>query len=188
MMDALLKNVAPRTLIMAMGGLFLLVVAAFTSYGLWPKILEYRMSLHTIEQLENVVANANSMHREIENAEKEIIMLNRNLHGEVLDMPNRQMEAYVIGRLQEISWKNSVKLLGVRPGTANTVTSLEEIPFDVEVSGDYFDLYAWMQDFRSELGFLAVRHFNISPLNSGNADSDLKASFTLVSYREAPNG
>jgi len=188
MMDALLKNVAPGTLIMAMGGVFLLIVAAFISYGLWPQISEYRMSLHTIALLEDVVVNADLMNREIENAEKEITMLDKNLHGEVLDMPNRQMEAYVIGRLQEISWKNSVKLLGVRPGTSNTVTSLEETPFDVEVSGDYFDLYAWLQDLGSELGFLAIRHFNISPLNSGTADSDLKASLTLVSYREATNG
>ena len=173
---------------MAMGGVFLLTVASFISYGLWPQISKYRMSLHTIELLEDVVVSADSMNSEIEKAEKEIAMLDRSLHGEVLDMPSRKMEAYVIGRLQEISWKNSIKLLGVRPGTANTVTSLEEIPFNVEVSGDYFDLYAWLQDLGLELGFLAIRHFNISPLVSGNADSDLKASLTLVSYREATNG
>jgi Tfp pilus assembly protein PilO len=188
MMDALLKIVAPRTLIMVMGGVSLLIVATLVSYGLWPQISEYRMSLHTIALLENAVVNAASIGKELDTVEREIGVLDQNLHGEMLDMPDRQMEAYVIGRLQAISWKNSVKLLGVRPGTATTVTSLEEIPFNVEVSGDYFDLYAWLQDLGAELGFLAIRQFNISPLDSGGAVSDLKASLTLVSYREAING
>lgn len=187
-MDALLKNVAPRILILVMSGVFLSIIAALTSYGLWPQIAEYRQSQSTIAMLEDAVVNTDSMGREIENLEKEISILDQNLHSEMLDMPDRQMEAYVIGRLQEISWKNSIKLLGVRPGMASTVTSLEEIPFDVEVSGDYFDLYAWLRDLGTELGFLAIRHFNISPLYSGDAESDLKASLTLVSYREATNG
>ena len=187
-MNALLKTVAPRTLILAMSGVFLFIVAAFISYGLWPQIEEYRMSQSTIALLEDAVVNTDLVGGEIENLEKEISVLDQNLHGEVLDMPARQMEAYIIGRLQEISWKNSINLLGVRPGTSNTVTNLEEIPFVVELSGNYFDLYTWLQDLGSELGFLGIRHFNISPQNSGDAASNLKASLTLVSYREATNG
>jgi Tfp pilus assembly protein PilO len=90
--------------------------------------------------------------------------------------------------LQEISLKNRVRLLGVRPGTGSTMRSLEVIPFNVEVSGDYFDLYAWTRDFSDELGFMAVSHFNISPLNSVDSSLELKASLTIVSYREAENG
>jgi len=173
---------------MAMGGVFLSIAAALISYGLWPQVAEYRNSLHTLTLLEGAVVNADSLDGEIENIEKEITMLDRNLHGEMVGLPDRQMEAYVIGRLQEISWKNRVKLLGVRPGTVNTINSLEEIPFDVEVSGDYFDMYAWLQDLGTELGFMAITHFNISSLNSGSTTQDLKASLTLVSYREAANG
>lgn len=186
-MDDLLKSVAPRTLIVMMGGICLLIAAAVISYGLWPRLAEYRVALHSLEVLKAGVFNADVLDREIEGIAKEITMLDQNLHGGMVDLPDRQMEAYVIGRLQEISWRNSVTLLGVRPGTASTVTNLEEIPFNVEVSGDYFDLYAWLQDLGADLNFLAIRHFNISPVNSGSATPDLKASLTLVSYREAEN-
>jgi len=187
-MDTLLRNVSPRLMILVMSGVFLLIVAMLLTYGLWPQIAEYRQSQSTIALLEDAVVNTDSMGGEIENIKKEISVLDKNLHSEMLDMPDRQMEAYIIGRLQEISWKNRIKLLGVRPGMASTVSSLEEIPFDVEVSGDYFDLYAWLRNLGSELGFLAIRQFNISPLKSGDDETVLKASLTLVSYREATNG
>ena len=187
-METLLKSIAPRSLLMIMGGACLLIAAALISYGLWPQFTEYRMSRHTLETLEGAVLNADVLDREIDGIEQEIAVLDENLHGGMMDLPERQMEAYVIGRLQEISWRHSVTLLGVRPGTVTTLTSLEEIPFNVEVSGDYFDLYAWLQDLGADLTFLAIRHFNISPVNTVSATPELKASLTLVSYREGANG
>ena len=187
-MDTLLKSFAPRTLIMMMGGICMLIAAALISYVLWPEFTEYRKSSYTLKSLEETVANVERLDEEIESLEKEITMLDQNLHGGMMDLPDSQMEAYIIGRLQEISWKNNIKLLGVRPAQVTTITSLEEIPFNVEVSGDYFDLYAWLQDLGTELVFVAIRHFIISPQNSAKAIPDLKASLTLVSYREAENG
>jgi Tfp pilus assembly protein PilO len=187
-METLLKSIAPRSLLMIMGGACLLIAAALISYGLWPQFMEYRMSRHTLETLEGAVLNADVLDREIDGIEQEIAVLDENLHGDMLDLPERQMEAYVIGRLQEISWRHSVTLIGVRPGTVTTLISLEEMPFTVEVSGDYFDLYAWLQDLGADLNFLAIRHFNISPVNTVSATPELKASLTLVSYREGANG
>src|SRR5210317_466574 len=161
-METLLKSIAPRSLLMMIGGACLLIAAALISYGLWPQFMEYRMSRHTLETLEGAVLNADVLDREIDGIEQEIAVLDENLHGDMLDLPERQMEAYVIGRLQEISWRHSVTLIGVRPGTVTTLISLEEMPFTVEVSGDYFDLYAWLQDLGADLNFLAIRHFNIS--------------------------
>ena len=187
-MDALLKNVDPRTLLIAMGGVFLLIAAALVSYGLWPEFVQYRQSRQTLEGLEKTIQGSGSMPEETERVENEITQLDRNLHGDLGDLPASRIEAYLIGRLQEISWKNHIRLLGVRPGSGSTLSSLEEIPFDVEVSGDYFDLYTWTQDLAKELGFMAISHFNISPLNSSDISPDLKASLTIVSYREAGNG
>jgi len=187
-MDALLKTVDPRSLVMAMGGVFLLIATALVSYGLWPEFMVYRQSQQTLKTLEQTVQTSGSLGMELEKIENDITSLDRNLHGELDDLPESKMEAYLIGRLQEISLKNRVRLLGVRPGTGSTRRSLEEIPFNVEVSGDYFDLYAWTRDLSEELGFMAISHFNISPLNSVDSSPELKASLTIVSYREAENG
>jgi Tfp pilus assembly protein PilO len=187
-MDPLLKSVNPRSFIIAMGGVFLLIAAALVSYGLWPEFVAYRQSQHTLEMLEQTLQSGGSMDREIQRIENETTLLDRNLHGDLGDLPESQMEAYLIGRLQEISWRNHVRLLGVRPGTGSTLSSFKEIPFDVEVSGDYFDLYAWTQDVAKELSFMAISHFNISPLNASDASPDLKASLTIVSFREPERG
>lgn len=187
-MDDLLKTVAPRSLIMIMGGVCLLSAAALVSYGLWPQFSEYRMSRLQLKMLEDAVLNADVLDGELAGIEKEIAALDESLHGGMMDLPDRQMEAYIIGRLQEISWRHSVTLLGVRPGTTTTLSSLEEMPFSVEVSGDYFDLYAWLQDLGADLKFLAIRHFNIRPVDAAGETPVLKASLTIVSYREAANG
>jgi Tfp pilus assembly protein PilO len=187
-MEALLKNIEPRTLVMSMGGVFLLIAAALVSYGLWPEFAKYRQSQQTLKMFDQIVQGGDSLGNEIEKIGREIMQLNRNLHGELGDLPESQMGAYLIGRLQEISWKNRIRLLGVRPGSGSTLSNLREIPFNVEVSGDYFDLYAWMQDLAKDLSFMAISHFNISPLNSSDGSSDVKASLTIVSYREADSG
>lgn len=173
---------------MAMGGVLLLFAAALVSYGLWPELVKYHQSQQTLNTFGQTLQSGNSIGDEIEKTESDITQLNRNLHGDLGDLPESQMGAYLIGRLQEISWRNHIRLLGVRPGTGSNLGNLEEVPFNVEVSGDYFDLYTWAQDLAKDLGFLAISHFNISPLNSADGSSDVKASFTIVSYREADNG
>ena len=187
-MDILLKAIAPKTIIMAMAGVFVLTTAALLSYGLLPLVSEYRLSLHTLKMLEDAVTNADSLNKEIENIENETSMLEKNMHGEMENLPDKEIEAYIIGRLQEVSWGHRVKLLGVRPGMVNTMAGLVEIPFDVEVSGDYFDIYGWIQNLDAELRFMAITHFVISPQNSGGVTQELKASITVVAYREAASG
>jgi Tfp pilus assembly protein PilO len=187
-MDTLLKTVDPRTLVIAMGGVLLLIATGLVSYGLWPEFREYRQSQQTLKALEQTVQTSGSLGMEIEKIKNEITLLDRNLHGQLDDLPESKVEAYLMGRLQEISLKNRVRLLGVRPGTGSTKRSLEEIPFNVEVSGDYFDLYAWTRALSDELNFMAISHFNISPLNSTEGSPELKASLTIVSYRGAENG
>jgi Tfp pilus assembly protein PilO len=187
-MDALLKNIEPRTVVMAMCGVFLSIAAALLSYGLWPEFVEYRQSQQTLKILSQTVQSGDSLDTHSDKIENEVARLNRNLHGDLEDLPESQVGAYLIGRLQEISWKNHIGLLGVRPGTESSLGNLKEIPFTVEVSGDYFDLYAWTQDLAKDLSFMAISHFTISLLNSPDKSSDVKASLTIVSYREAEDG
>jgi Tfp pilus assembly protein PilO len=187
-MEALLKNVSPRSIIMAMGGVSLSVAAALVCYGLWPEFIEYRQSQQTLEILDRRVESGDSTGKEIEKVKNEISLLDRNLHGDAGDLPESRVGAYLIGRLQEISRQNHMNLLGVRPGTGTTLGSVKEVPFEVEVSGDYFDLYAWTQDLAKDLRFMAISHFTISPLDSSKRTSAVKASFTIVSYRENEDG
>ena len=105
----------------------------------------------------------------------------------MIDLPDNQMESFVIGQLQGISWRNKIELLGVRPGKGSLIETLEEILFDVEIAGDYFDLYAWLQELDDQLGFIVIKSFSIHPHDTSLNGQRLIAKLTIVSYRETGN-
>lgn len=186
-MDRLLANMEPRIILLLMASIALLVAAALGSYVIWPEARSYRESLNTLSTLESVVSQQSSLETQLASLQDELDSLQGQLHGDMVNLPDNQMESFVIGRLQGISWRNKIELMGVRPGKGGIIQGFEEILFDVEVAGDYFDLYAWLQELGKELGFVVVKSFNIRPLDTGDTAPRLTARLTIVSYRKAGN-
>jgi hypothetical protein len=183
-MEELLKKMDPRTASLAMVGMTLLVVAALAVYVVWPQVKDYRNSLSTLEVLERVAQNGDELEQEMAALQQDVDGLVQRLHGDMVNMPKNQLEAFVIGRLQGISWRNNMELRAVTPGKGDAVLMFEEVLFDVEVAGEYFDLFAWLQDLGEELGYVVVKHFSIGPGGREASDTRLNARFTVVSYRE----
>jgi len=186
-MRSLLVTAPPRTVLLLMVSIAVLVVTALATYSVWPEFRDYRKSLVTLRLLENVAANGDSTEREMADLKGNVDTLNHRLHGNMVNLPQNQMESFIIGRLQAISWRNHVDLLSVTPGTGSRVQVFEEVLFNVRVSGDYFDLYQWLQDMREELGYVVVKQFTIKTGVDTDKTQRLTASFTIVSYREAEN-
>lgn len=184
-MESFLANTPPRTLLLLLISGALLAVTATATYGVWPDYREYRKSLTTLRLLENVATRGDTLGREMSDLQGRVDALNHQLHGDMIDLPRNQMESFIIGRLQGISWRNHIELLSVTPGMGGRMQVFEEVLFNVRVSGDYFDLYRWLQEMREELGYVVVKQFNISPGPSGDEVQRLVATFTIVSYREA---
>ena len=114
--------------------------------------------------------------------------LEQTLNGDASNLPAKQMEAFVIGRLQTISWRNDVVLVSVRPREGTPLNQFRELIFDVELEGDYFDFFDWLRDIGEELGFVVVKRFEISKSNrSGAEKAPLEVDLTMAAYRsEAP--
>jgi Tfp pilus assembly protein PilO len=184
-MEAILQRVPPRTVVLLMSALALTLVIALVSYVVWPQARAYRESLATLRLLEGVAAKGDSLQGEMSRLQDRVDTLNRQLHGDMVDLPKNQMESFVIGRLQEISWRNHVELLSVTPGLGDKVQVFEEVTFNVRVSGDYFDLYQWLQDLREELGYVVVQQFKLAAGPPADTARRVVATFTIVSYREA---
>jgi len=180
----LLRNTPPRTVLLLMISLGLLVVAALVTYAVWPQYKDYRKSVATLRLLQGVTARGDTLGNEMAELKDRIESLNRKLHGDMVNLPKNQMESFIIGRLQGISWRNHVELLSVTPGVGGRVQLFEEVLFNVRISGDYFDLYQWLQDMREELGYVVVKQFSITPAPSAEGVQRLNAAFTIVSYRE----
>jgi Tfp pilus assembly protein PilO len=183
-MDKLVENLEPRVILMLMGAAVLLTVTALFAYGIWPKVKDYRSLDHSRTVLEEVVESTNALDVEISRIHEDLDSLERQLHGDTANLPDNQLEAFIIGRLQNISWRNNIQLLGVKPGRGNKVHIFDEVPFEVEISGDYFDLFNWLQNLGEDLGFVVVKHFTIRPLDQKETSPRLAAKLTIVSYRE----
>ena len=183
-MEALLKQLDPRTAIMLMISTALLIATALGTYVIWPEIRQYRSTLTTRDGLEMASHGGAALNTQIAILKEEVGSLSRELHGNLANLPDNQMEAFIIGRLQGISWRNNVELQSVRPGKGNIIKVFEEIVFNVEITGDYFDLYAWLQELGEELGFIVIKNFSIKPLDANKAEPRLTARLTIVSYRE----
>lgn len=184
-MDELLKRFEPRTLSLMMVATTIVLATALASYAVWPRVKDYRQSLNTLMVLERVAGNGDTLNQEMATLRGEVDTLNQKLHGDMLNLPEKQVESFIIGRLQGISWRNNVELTSVKPGKGGKVQAFEEILFNVNVSGNYFDLYAWLHDLGDELGFVVVKNFNIRVKDKATIDPRLTASMTIVSYREA---
>jgi hypothetical protein len=108
------------------------------------------------------------------------------LHGDTSDLPIKQVEAFVIGRLQTISWRNRVELIGVQPREGAEAGEFRELIFDVDLRGNYFDLFSWLKTVSAELGFIVIKRFEMSPISiSAGDEPELLLQLTMASYRKA---
>ncbi|RDH89957.1 MAG: hypothetical protein DIZ77_12145 [endosymbiont of Seepiophila jonesi] len=81
-------------------------------------------------------------------------------------LPAQQMESYIIGRLQKVSWETNVELVSVKPGDGQTVQMFQESLFEVELNAGYFDFFKWLQTIGRDLGFIVIKKYGIQPLGS----------------------
>ena len=187
-MEQLLNKVDARQLTLLLFAVLLLTTGALGSYVVWPRVEVFRNLSNTLEVLQNVVTQGNTVQHEVAALQREVESLNRRLHGDTINMSSNQLEAFIIGRMQDISWRHSVELRGVTPGTGNQIQVFEEVLFNLEVAGDYFDLFTWLTSVRRELGMLVIKQFDITTIERNTTDPQLLARLTIAFYREMSDG
>jgi len=60
-MQRLLQQIEPRTLLLLMVAVTLLLIVALGSYVIWPQVRDYRQSLSTLAVLEQVNSRSDSL-------------------------------------------------------------------------------------------------------------------------------
>ena len=126
-------------------------------------------------------------HREVDKSqisrlETQISHLKDRLYGKGARLSPSQMVPYVIGELDRLSQPHHVRLISVKPGAVTKVLMFEEVSFDIEVSGKYFDLFDWLKRVEIELRPMVVKQFKLKPV--GN-DEYLSMHLRVVSYRSS---
>lgn len=182
-MQDLLNKLDNRQLAFIGLSVTILVLAALVTYGFWPKAQELRSFIENRNVMTQMALNEASTEIEIVRLSDELKTLRQRLQGDMANLPLREMEAFIIGRLQSISWRNDITLVGVEPAIGDSVEMYREVLFRVELSGDYFDLLEWLADVSAELGFVVIKEFQ---LNVGEANPDnprLTTRLLIAAYR-----
>lgn len=176
------------------GSLLLLLVVALGSYVVLPEFRALRAASSSLKLLEASTQTGPDIGAQLSSLIAEIEQLERDLHGDMATLPVNQIEAYIIGRLQRISWQFDIEFLGVEPSYGGIVGEFQELLFDVELRGNYFDLFDWLRGVSRELGFVVVKRFQISPsvnsgpsANSGVNTPEVQIDLTMASYRSLEN-
>lgn len=180
---SLLQRLDARSLNLLLGGITLVVAVAMISYLLWPQFKAYRAAVESRDSLQSVVANDNRLLETLSALRNEVRTLRQSLHGDLAALPTKEMQGYIIGRLQGISWRNSVEFLGMQPREGEPIEKFQEILFEVQLLGDYFDLYSWLRDASKELGFVVIKQYQMAPVNPEAENTRLGVKMTMAVYR-----
>lgn len=182
-MDKLLDQIQPRLLVMMLAGV--LIVGVLGAYRLLFKndMVEFDRlrQIRADSEVDAAAGKGRASDYLATSLEQQIKTLNNRLFGRGLDLPPSQMVSHIIGQLDRLSDRHGVQLIAVKPGERSEVLSFAEVPFDVEVSGAYFDLFAWLEAAEVELRPMVVKQFQLSP----GPEEVLQMSLRVVSYRSS---
>lgn len=180
-----LTEVEPRSLALILLLISLVVVAAMSLYVVKPQYQRFSESSTSFHMLNSQIDDQTQLQQAITDEHQRIKALQLQLHGEAGDMPVNEIEAYLVGRLQGLAWDADIELAGVRPGQAKQIMEFEEISFKVDVTGEYRNLYRWLNKIGDTLGFMLVSNYEIGLTGSSSEQTQLKMNVTIVFYRAA---
>jgi hypothetical protein len=182
-MQELLQKISLRELRLLVLGVGAVVTAAASVSLLVPGVKALRAANHEVRLLEDAARDGTELQRRIDEKLAGIDALRKQLYGDMADLPIREVEAYVIGRLQRVSWNNDIELVSVEPATGERIQAFQELLFNVELTGQYEDLYRWLIEARSELGYLVVKEYELRRNDIADEEPVLRADLSLASYR-----
>ncbi len=182
-MESLLQQLDERQRRLLIACLAALVVAAAFAYGVLPQIRELRALFDNLEVMQRVTSAEDGASGEIDRLNQEMEALRKQLQGDMANLPRRQIESFIIGRLQTISWRNEVALVSVEPAQGEPVEMYRELLFRVELSGDYFALLDWLTDVSSELGFVVIKEFQLGVSEPDPRNPRLATRLMLAAYQ-----
>ena len=180
-----LQTVDPRQLRLIGYGTATLIVVAIVMYLILPQWRIYQATSQSLNIMRTNIAAGAGLDAQLEALRFDVNELERTLNGDASNLPAKQMEAFVIGRLQTISWRNRLKLVSVQPSEGQPIDQFRELVFDVELSGNYFAMFDWLADISEELGFIVVKRFDIETKSRNRIEdaADLSVKLTMAAYR-----
>ena len=182
-MSGVLDRLSVRELRLLLIGVAAIVVAGLAFGLLVPRAKAMIAAQDAVDVLEAASQDDAALEQLLREENTTLDELRRRLYGDMANLPVRQVEAYIIGRLQEVSWDSGVELVSVEPTMGQQVQVFQELLFNVELVGTYNDLYQWLWDVRNELGYVVVKEYSLTRQDDVDDEPALSARLSLASYR-----
>jgi Tfp pilus assembly protein PilO len=182
-MQALLKNISLRELRLLLLGLGTVITTAAIVSLVAPNVKALRAANKEVAVLEEAAQDGSELEQQLQEQQATIEELRYQLYGDMASLPSKQVEAYIIGRLQRVSWSNNVELVSVEPAIGDRVQMFQEMLFNVQLVGQYSDLYHWLRDAREDLGYVVVKEYALRRQDNVDDQPRLFADLSLASYR-----
>lgn len=182
-MQDYLKNMSLRELRLLMLGVGTVIVVAIMVSIVMPNAKALKGANDEVRILEEAAKDGAELEQRLQDRYAKIEELKYRLNGDMANLPVRQVEAYIIGRLQRVSWNNNVELVSVEPGMGDRVQIFQEMLFHVQLVGQYNDLYRWLWEARNDLGYVVVKEYALRRQDNGDEAPRLLANLSLASYR-----
>lgn len=181
MFKYLQQQVKPQMLLMLMASIVLLTLLAAYLYVFKQPYKDYRQLQQKLDLLQGEIETGIPISQQIESTEQSLSVLKKKLYGNNPELPVNQKIAAVIGQLDAISAGQNVNLTSIKPGEETTLFLFQELPFNIEIKGNYFSLFNWLYQVENILGPIVIKEFEINP----DGTSNLNMRLTLVAYQYA---
>ncbi|MCB1753932.1 MAG: type 4a pilus biogenesis protein PilO [Gammaproteobacteria bacterium] len=159
---------------------FLLVLFNVLFKDAWQQKRQLADSYNNVQRQLDQTKALESLNLEREEISSELESIRKKLYFRSEGRNSAEIVPYVIGILDDISARFGVRLEAVKPLEVHKVLMLEEMPFDITISGPYKNIYRWLGEAEEALNPMAVKNFTINPYIKGQG---VIMKMRVVSYR-----
>ncbi len=176
MLNELSKNLTPRMMFLLLLAGAVLILS--TGYSAWFKkpIKEYSLLENRFTEMQKNPSDLAGAERETLNLRKEIADLNQQLTAIGREVLKGARPASVIADLGVYAKQHNVQVAGIKPAAEKQGKLYTEVPFNVELSGAYGQLFKWVYSLEHSNKPLFIKEFSVM---AGSDEGNRRMQLTL---------
>ena len=184
-LDRLMREVDPRTVVLAAIALLVIALLAGGLYVVKPAWNEYAtLKARYAQSTDGFGPTSEGAAESIVLLEGQVAELRDALYGGSGAVPHNEIESFVVNTLDRVSGRHGITLLGITPDEPTSVWMFEELPYEVRVEGSFFGVHRWLYEVEEALRPMVVKQFELTPRRGQDG---VVLDMRIVAYR-APEG
>jgi len=179
MLDELSKSLSPRLIFLLLTVVALLILSSGYSGLFKQPVKDYRQLKIQYENLKQHPYDPNAVTVEINELKQGILELNQNLTEKGREILKGTKAIKVIADLGSYAKKNNLQLLDVSPAELITGKHYTEMPFRLELTGEYSHLYKYVYTLEHSNIPLFIKNFTLSPGDTAE-NRNMRLTLSLI--------